>query len=294
MNAVILAHSARVIAENETYVEAGAAAALDCLHAAKIPTSRVGALINVGVYRDSNIVEPAISALIQKRAGIGLEYATGDVPSFSFDLTNSECGLLNAVAVVDSIFAVDAVDYVMITAGDTHPSGASRLDAEFPYSRTGAAVLLGRSTSGGFGRVHVRASAEPVEAVGYLRLDRMAATGRSVITVHRSRASVSPAIAALTACVAAENVDVADLVVISSVSTRNFCRAIAKSVGLPDSAVVSVPDGIGDPHSAALVFAYDNAVSSGVLVGDRPALWLAAGGSVAACARYDYSCQIMP
>ena len=67
------------------------------IDAAGIDDREVGVLINSGVYRDSNTVEPAIGALIQQGIGLGLTYQRSDPKCFSFDLMNGACGMLNAV-----------------------------------------------------------------------------------------------------------------------------------------------------------------------------------------------------
>lgn len=56
-------------------------------------------LVNVGVYRDNNLCEPSVCALIQHQLGMCLnpeQAATGSMV-FSFDLMNGACGLINAL-----------------------------------------------------------------------------------------------------------------------------------------------------------------------------------------------------
>ncbi|BEK85154.1 hypothetical protein [Nocardia seriolae] len=55
-------------------VELSGRAAKAAMASAGIEPGQVGVMINAGIFRDSNTVEPAVSALIQKAAGIGLDY----------------------------------------------------------------------------------------------------------------------------------------------------------------------------------------------------------------------------
>src|SRR5512137_727990 len=61
-------------------------AALGCLKEVDMPASDVDLLINTGIYRDDNIGEPAIAALIQQgiRANPGVR-EDGGPGTFSFD-----------------------------------------------------------------------------------------------------------------------------------------------------------------------------------------------------------------
>ena len=131
-----------------------------CLSAAGVPLSDVGLLINTGVYRDDNLVEPAMAALIQGDIGMGLDFTKypGEPPVVSFDLMNGACGLLNAVQVADSFLRAGGVRHVLIVSSDAHPG--DRADDAYPYATLGGAVLLsqGEGDEQGFGSLSVRAS----------------------------------------------------------------------------------------------------------------------------------------
>ena len=64
-------------------------AATECLRRAGVRPEQVDLLINAGVYRDSNMAEPAMAALIQKNVGVNLDYVEDPNPCFSFDLMNA-------------------------------------------------------------------------------------------------------------------------------------------------------------------------------------------------------------
>src|SRR5262245_32160042 len=98
-------------------------AAKACLAAAKVGPEQIDMLINVGVYRDKNMVEPSMAALIQKEIGIGPDVVKypNHKPAFSFDLMNGACGLLSAVQAASAVIAA-GVEHVLIVSSDAHPS----------------------------------------------------------------------------------------------------------------------------------------------------------------------------
>ncbi len=230
-------------------IEMSARAGRRALDAAGI--LEVGALINVGVFRDDNIVEPAVAALIQQRIGIALEYTSGAVPTFSFDLMNGACGLLDAVAVAGALLDTGSVDTVLITAGDTHPSQAPHPD--FPYASAAGALLLGHGPTG-FGSLHVAATTDDVAPTSYIDLGAAGAQARGTITVEAPPRTPFAA-QALAACAAAEGLDPATVPVLTG----------------PDPHL----------HTAALIFAYAERQQT-----DSAMLLLADGGATAACIAY--------
>lgn len=117
-------------------------AGLECLEGAGVSPDDVGLLINAGIFRDDNIMEPSIASLIQKELRMGLDF-DANKPSqstFSFDVVNGACGFLNAVNVADSFLKNGNVQYALILCGDAHPSKTDH--PEFPYKAVGAAALL--------------------------------------------------------------------------------------------------------------------------------------------------------
>ncbi|MFC4125379.1 hypothetical protein [Nocardia rhizosphaerae] len=265
-------------------VSQAAAAALAALSDAGCAPERVDALINVGVYRDANLVEPAVAALIQQAAGIGLEYRPGDVPCLSFDLMNGACGLVNAVGVASSLLADLPAGNVVVVSGDAHPSG--RADAEFAFEPVGAALVLeNRAAAAGFGGVHVSAGDTPPDPQGYVTLSAMGATGRSALTIEldtRTSELVEHAAAAAREALAADGLDVEQVVLVCGKPTPEFAELLAAELGV---GTVVTDDFAGDAHTSALTAAYVAARAAGLI--DRPLLFVAAdGGPTAAAVTY--------
>ncbi|WP_245649678.1 hypothetical protein [Nocardia shimofusensis] len=259
-------------------------AARDALAGAGCRPEQVDALINVGVYRDANLVEPAIAALIQQAAGIGLEYRRGDVPCLSFDLMNGACGLVNAVGVATSLLADLPAGRVVVVSGDAHPS--ERADAQFAFEPVGAAfVLENHDDAMGFGRVHVSAGEQLPDPQGYVRLSAMGAHGRSALTVElRSGTAelVEHAAVAAREALAADGIDAGRVVLLCGKPTSAFAGELATELGV-GSVVTDEFD--GDAHTSALTAAFVAARAAGLV--DRPLLFVAAdGGPTAAAVTY--------
>ncbi|WP_459962707.1 hypothetical protein [Nocardia sp. IFM 10818] len=276
-------------------IEQAAAAARRAISEAGSTPERIDALINTGVYRDSNMVEPAMSALIQQQAGIGLEYRSGDVPCLSFDLMNGACGVLNAIQVSQALLAAPTVERVVIVSGDAHPSKSPEPQPGFPIKPVGAALMLEKGDgSAGFGALHISSGDGFPAAAGFVRLSEMGSEGRSTITVDRSAHSTAELLHHAVSA-AGEALEVADsamerTVLLCNRPTPEFPALLAGRLGLPEDAVCT--DAIegwadhhtGDAHTSALPTAYVAARDAGRLDGADVALFVAAGAGPAAAA----------
>ncbi|WP_282778412.1 MULTISPECIES: hypothetical protein [unclassified Nocardia] len=272
-------------------VEHSARAARQSLERAGVRPDQVGVLINTGVFRDSNTVEPAVSALIQKAAGIGLDYAKEDPRSFSFDLMNGAVGVLNGVQVAQSVLATGSAEHVLVVSGDTHPSlTRSAADDEFPYATAGAALLLEFTDEPeGFGRVHTVSGAGTPAVESYVDVATMGTVGRGLMTVERDadaedRLLAVAVRAARAALDEAGDIDPAGTAVIASTPSASFPARLAAELGIAPEAVRTPDLSQGDPHTAALPLAYDAAAQDDSLSAYRQVLFVAAGAGPAAAA----------
>src|SRR6476660_10465617 len=97
-------------------------AAKHCLHEAGRNANDVDLLINAGIYRDRNLAEPALAAMIQEDIGANPEdpheQAHG---TFSFDVSNGSCGVLTALQIVDGFLKSRAIDLALVVASDADP-----------------------------------------------------------------------------------------------------------------------------------------------------------------------------
>ena len=282
--------NATTTATYDSSIKRSARAVQDCIAKADVET--IDLLINTGIYRDDNLVEPAVAALIQKHAGIGLEYERHASPMLSFDLLSGPCGFLDAVDLAAAVFGTTECQSCVVVSGDGHPSRSPRRDTSFPYLASSAATLLMNSSDGsGFGSVY-RVGSSPTGLLGYLDLATVGLNGRVLITTEeldgRTREQGQQvAIDVAELCLETEGIDPADCVLVASEPRAGFVKAIAAAVQIDQVVTPSTP---GNPHTAALQFAYQALLEAEPARTERHALFLAADGYfTAACADYRLS-----
>jgi 3-oxoacyl-[acyl-carrier-protein] synthase III len=129
------------------------AAAKTCLqHAGRDPDD-VDLLVNTGIFRDRNLAEPALAALIQDDIGANPEDPHDDAHgTFSFDIANGTCGVLTALQIVDGFLRSHAIECALVLASDADPGHG--MSEHFPFSPVGAALLC-NWTDDDFGLGHV-------------------------------------------------------------------------------------------------------------------------------------------
>jgi 3-oxoacyl-[acyl-carrier-protein] synthase III len=117
------------------------AAARACLgHSGREPGD-IDMLINAGVYREDNIGEPALAALIQEDIGANLgQPPVGGHGTFSFDLMNGTCGVLSAIRVEAGFLRSGVIQLGAIVTSDVDPDLAGPGTA--PFRPRGGAMLL--------------------------------------------------------------------------------------------------------------------------------------------------------
>lgn len=123
------------------------AAGRACLKRSHYHPADVRVLINCGVHRDDHVCEPAIAAYIAHGLNLNIEFQGRRTTAF--DLQNGGCGMLNAMQVVDAFLRAGEIQVGMIVASeintDRHP------DPSYPYTPSGAAMLLDCSPRDGVG-----------------------------------------------------------------------------------------------------------------------------------------------
>jgi len=118
------------------------AAVRTCLaHAGREPGD-VDMLINAGIYRDDNMGEPALAALIQEDIGANLgQPPIGGHGTFSFDLANGTCGVINAIQLEAGLLRSGVIRLGAIVTSDVDPNLKDPGSA--PFQPAGGALLLG-------------------------------------------------------------------------------------------------------------------------------------------------------
>ena len=266
-----------------------------CITAAGIEKCDIDLLINIGIFRDDNINEPAIATLIQNRLGLNMDSINGKQAktTFSFDLMNGACGFLYAGQVVDALFKNDANKQALIVSSDVHPS--NNLTPDFPYSQMGAAAILGQSQKAhrGFESFYFNTSNDGYEGAGsYCDVLTGGSQSRNCVTIdmqHDFHSRLQQyAVLTIEKFLKSHQTAVAEIsLLIISQPEAGFAHAVAESIGFERSAVIDVWSSYGNPHTSGLSIGYHMAAAKGLIgEGDRILFVGAGSGLTAACGLY--------
>jgi 3-oxoacyl-[acyl-carrier-protein] synthase-3 len=290
MGTVIKASAVSQIArgEKQSSVELAALAADACLARAGVGREDVELLINVGQFKDDNIQEPAMAALIQKKLRMNLDPLASAMrkKTFSFDLMNSSFGFLSATLVIDSLLKTEKINLGMIVAGDVHPS--QHHDEGFPYSHFGSSVLLAASDvpGKGFRAFLIEGSNDSYNGYeSFLDLPSYGTKGRTSVDI-RFAADYEQKAAAFTI----ENLErffsekgisrsTVDHVIITQ-QGKNFSQRIAAAVGLKEGAVIDTYDHYGNAYTSGLIIGYHSGLSRGVIRNDDSVVFVGCGAGL--------------
>lgn len=246
----------------------------------------VGLLINAGLYRDDNIGEPALAPLIQEDIGANPEDPhPGGTGTFSFDVANGSCGLLNALEIADGFLRTTTVDTVLVVASDASPS--RRMAPEFPYQPGGAAAVCrwvpGDSGLGPFkwhsapdGGASFRATVGFEENRNVLRI---------VEEADFAERAADAAVAAAKGLLADTNLSAGDIgLIVAGPPSHPLAKKVGAELGVAEEAIVTEP---GAWQTAGLFAALGRAEEEGRLgAGTNVLLLCAAAGVKAGAALY--------
>jgi 3-oxoacyl-[acyl-carrier-protein] synthase-3 len=253
-------------------------AARTCLQHAGRDPDELDLLVNAGIYRDRNLGEPALAALIQDDIGANTEDPHADAHgTFSFDVANGACGVLTALQIVDGFLQSHAIDCALIVASDADPGHG--LSEQFPFSPVGAALLCGWSDDDyGLGRVHW---ANAFNDAGFGATVGLEDT-RNVLRFHESAELdaqfATTAAQAAHSCMQEAALGIGDVdAIVAAPARRGYRAALAEQLGVPLERITVADD--DTMHTAALPAAFGLAadLSSGAHV-----LLIAAGAGVTA------------
>jgi 3-oxoacyl-[acyl-carrier-protein] synthase-3 len=240
------------------------AAARACMERAHRAPDDVQLLINVGLYLDRNISEPAIAALIQEDINANVEPEPGGGQgTFSFDIRNGACGLLTGIELVDGMLASGTIEAGMVVATDADPEPG--LTEGFRFPALGGAVML--STDGarrGFSRFRSATFPEYAHLFSSaIEWREENGAGRNVLTVEIADDYPARALecAEKTAreVAGADGLDLREVgALFATASTPGFGQALAERLGIPPARAASLPDSLGRAHTAGLAAALDS------------------------------------
>jgi len=275
--------------DTHSIIELAARAGEDCIKRSGREKKEINLLINVGVCRDKNIMEPAIVSLVQQRMGFNLILEDYRYRTFSFDILNGVGGMLNAVQAVGAILANGDARCALLLGGDVHPSGTRTTD--FPYNAIGAAMLLEWSDNPdkGFQSIEMKTSSD--DYIGSSAMINYKKSGADTIKsisvenhpdyVERLTQFTIDTIRDLLVHYRENHaVDPSRIKLITTHPWKGFAKKVAASAGLNGHSVECLYKKYGNPNSSALMVAYHDALRAGRLKAGEHILFLAASAGL--------------
>jgi 3-oxoacyl-[acyl-carrier-protein] synthase-3 len=260
-------------------------AAKDCLHQAGRDSHDVDLLINTGIYRDRNLGEPALAAMIQQDIGANPENPHADTHgTFSFDISNGTCGVLTALQIVDGFLKSHAIDCALVVASDADPGHG--MSEHFPFSPTGAALLCDW-TDDDYGLERISWVNAPDEGETFNATVGLA-DGRNVLRFVASETVddqfAAAASHAVDECLRESSLQLDDIdVIVAAPGRPRYRTGLAAHLGVPEDEIVVAAD--ENAHTASLAAAFHRGGSRN-RPGARVLLVAAGAGITAGAALY--------
>jgi len=269
------------------------AATRTCLAQAGKEPGDVDMLINAGIYREDNMGEPALAALIQEdiRANLG-QPPIGGRGTFSFDLLNGICGVISAIQLESGLLRSGVIRLGAIVASDVDPN-LKNSRAAF-LRPAGGAMLLGWDDSlAGFTDFYMETFPEYEDLFmsGLVWQERhghrvpQRATGQHQMVIEEK-----PGYQARLADCAEEvtrrflrrlgmGLDEIDLLV-PAPSSADFLDTLRARLGVPSDRVAYITEDLEGAYTTGPIAALQAAIRSGRLGEARNTLMLAAGAGI--------------
>jgi 3-oxoacyl-[acyl-carrier-protein] synthase-3 len=269
------------------------AAARSCLAQARKKPGEIDMLINAGVYREDNIGEPALAALIQEDIGAnpGQPPAVGH-GTFSFDLMNGTCGVISAVQLEAGFLHSGVIRLGAIVTSDVSPEPKAPRSVSFRPAG-GAMLLAWDDGIAGFTDFGAETFPEYEDLLvsGLVWHDRpgphppWGGPGQSQMLIDEK-----PGYQARLADCAEEatrrflrriGVGIGEIdLLIAAPSSPGFLDALRASLGVPGDRVAYVAEDLEGVYTTGPIAALQAAVRSGRLGEARNTLMLAAGAGL--------------
>ncbi len=259
-------------------------AGTDCIFKSGKNKSDIDLLINIGIYRDKNILEPAMSSLIQKRLQLNIDPLENRMQqqTFSFDLANGIPSFINALEIIDAMMCTGESKNALIVSSDTHPS---RLKQEnFPFTPFGAAMLISRDN----GDKRPGPFLYETSNKGYTGVTGRAsfqADGQNLLTIdiendYREQA-LSFAVNTINKNIRNKMIDLSGIsAVIASQPGKDFGKSLAKGIGLNPDMAIDTFDRYKDTCSSALISGYHTGIEQNIITADSKVLFVAVGSGL--------------
>jgi 3-oxoacyl-[acyl-carrier-protein] synthase-3 len=268
-------------------------AARACLARAEKPPGEVDMLINTGIYREDNMGEPALAALIQEDIGANLgQPPVGGHGTFSFDLMNGTCGVINAIQLQAGFLRSGVIKRGLIVTSDVHPN--PKVAGTASFRPTGGAMLLGWDDGiAGFTDFHTETFPEYqdlLQSEYYWKAARGPvgpgrAVGHSQLVIDRKPGylarSVDCAEEATLRFLGRLGMSFDDIdLLVPAPSFPDFLDKLRVRLHVPGDRVAYVEENLVGAYSTGSIAALEAAFRSGRLAEARNTLMLAAGAGI--------------
>ena len=271
------------------------AAATNCLALAGCQPRDVDMLINVGVYREDNMGEPALAALIQEDIGANLGHPpTGGTGTFSFDLLNGACGVISAIQIESGLLQSGVIQLGTVVSSDVQPD-LVKPGGHFLRPAGGAILLNWDDSPAGFTDFHTETFPE---YAGLFSSGLVWRRGRGH-GIHSPRqgegrnqmvVSVRPGYEARLADCAEEatrrflrrlGLGIEDIdLLIPAPAAPGFVDPLRAKLGIPGDRVAYTPEDLEEAYTTGPIAALQAAIKSGRLSEAENTLLLAAGSGI--------------
>lgn len=269
------------------------AAARNCFALAGRKPADIDMLINVGMYREDSMGEPALAALIQEDIGANLGHPpTGGSGTFSFDLLNGACGVITAIQIESGLLQSGVIRLGAVVSSDVQPE-LDNPRAHFLRSAGGAMLLRWDDDPGGFTDFATETfpEYEDLFTSGLVWHERHGVRApRQSNGHHQMVVAVKPGYQARLVDCAEEatrhflrrvglGVEDIDLLV-PSPAREGFVDPLRTRLGIPGDRVAYTPEDLEGTYTTGPIAALQAAIKSGRLAEARNALLLAAGAGI--------------
>jgi len=260
-------------------------AARTCLARAGRKPGDVDMLINAGIYREDNMGEPALAALVQEDIGANLgQPPIGGHGTFSFDLLNGTCGVISAIQLQVGMLRSGLIRLGAIVTSDVHPDLKDHGSA--PFRPAGGTLLLGWDDSiPGFTDFHTETFPEYQDLFtsGLVWQGRRRQSHQMVIDAkpgYHAR-MVDCAEEATRRFLRGVGLDIGEIdLLVPAPAAPDFLDRLRARLGVPGDRVAYVTEDLEGCYTTGPLAALQAAVKSGRLGEARNTVLLAAGAGI--------------
>jgi 3-oxoacyl-[acyl-carrier-protein] synthase-3 len=264
-----------------------------CLERAGRAPSGVGLLINTGIYREENLEEPALAAMIQQ--DVEMNAGSGAHPehqgTLSFDVSNGGAGVVTAAHLIDGFIDGGSIERGMVVASDVDPGPGATPGYAFP--RAGAALLLAPGDDRE-GLVEIATATFPEDASLFetrirwhdeLRRHVWSRPGAQAVELREEPAYMRRAIERSEPVIAAllerHGLKASDLdLVLPSQQPRGYAAELAHVLSLPRERVIDLGGPARGAHTAGSLLALEQSMATDAWHAARHVLFATVGAGL--------------